>query len=133
MMTTRENPTIWEALRESFDDRLVGTMTIDGRPVKYLNAQAVEGRFDAVLGPANWNASYQVLHDSLGAEGGGALVVECTISVNIEEERDESLWMAKTEVGESSGKDGEVWKAAYSDAFKRAGRRWGVGRYLAFV
>jgi hypothetical protein len=83
----------------------------------YLQARAVQNRFDQVVGPENWQTKYRPIQ--VGSESG----VECTISVKIAGE-----WIEKTNVAPMT--DIEKLKGAYSDSFKRAAVEWGVGRYL---
>jgi hypothetical protein len=84
----------------------------------YIDARAVMGRLDEVVGPANWQDDYQVLDD------GSAL---CRLQVRLGGE-----WIQKTDVGgESEQKDvGDRRKASISDALKRAAVKFGIGRYL---
>ncbi len=86
--------------------------------VAYIDARDVENRLDDVMGVWAWKDEYRVLD-----EGN----VVCTLSLKIDDE-----WIGKTDVGgESDQKDlGDKRKAAFSDAFKRAGVKWGIGRYL---
>lgn len=83
--------------------------------VAYIDARCVMDRLDEVVGPENWSDSYNVLGDQTGSFG-KEVVVECRLTV---------LGVTKCDVG--VGEDG---KSAYSDAFKRAGVKCGIGRYL---
>ena len=73
------------------------------------------------------SADFTVLRDTLA--DGGVLVVECALTIYNPNEGS----IRKVEVGEATAEDGEAFKAGYSDSLKRAARRFGVGRYLAFV
>lgn len=109
--------TIWDRLAAPFDD--VKQLSVPGRPtLDYVTAQAVEQRLDEVLGPNCWWAVYKVLSWQ-------PVVVECRLSVDMGEEV-----IVKHNVGEAAN-ESEAAKAAYSDAFKRAARAFGVARYLA--
>jgi len=80
--------------------------------VPYIDARAVMERLDEVFG-LEWADTYKVLD---------ANHVECTITAK---------GISKSDVGESNeGGFADKMKGAYSDAFKRAGVKWGVGRYL---
>lgn len=85
-----------------------------GIALAYLDARDVQDRLDAVCGPENW----QVRHPwSVGNK------LACEIGVRIDGE-----WIWK---GDGAGEsDMEAEKGAFSDSFKRAGVRFGIGRYL---
>lgn len=77
----------------------------------YIDARDVMERLDQVVTPAGWTDSYQVIRQTpAGVE------IECSLTVN---------GITKRDVG-----TGEDCKSAYSDAFKRAAVKFGVGRYL---
>jgi hypothetical protein len=84
-----------------------------GLALAYIDARAVMARLDAVVGPANWQDSYQ---------DQGATCV-CTLRVRLDGE-----WIGKSDGAGDS--DVEPEKGRISDAFKRAAVKWGVGRYL---
>jgi hypothetical protein len=115
-----------DILREPFDPKVVkwrvgptNKEKTKGRALAYVDARDVMERLDAAFGPFGWYDQYLVLD-------GGA--VEGTITVR------EPQYTHKTDVGYSNdpGTDKEVepLKAAYSDAFKRAAVKWGIGRDL---
>lgn len=111
-----------EALLAPFPAEMVGwkaqATTKDGSramAVAYIDARCVMDRLDETVGPENWSDSYTVLGDQTGSFG-KEVVVECRLTV---------LGVTKCDVG--VGEDG---KSAYSDAFKRAGVKCGIGRYL---
>ena len=81
-----------------------------GLSLTYVDARFVMDRFDAAFGPLGWADSYVVLPDNS---------VVGTITVN---------GVSKSDVGVPS--DIEPTKGAFSDAFKRAAVKWGVGRDL---
>ena len=70
---------------------------------------------DKAYGPMGWKDSYE--------EIGGNLY--CTISVWDEKK---AQWISKTDVGAETHIEREKGQA--SDAFKRAGVKWGIGRFL---
>jgi len=84
----------------------------------YIEARAVMDRLDEAVEPSNWRDSYRVLADRRG--DGGQVEVECRLSIHLGDE-----WITKVDAG-----IGDDLKAAYSDALKRAGVKWGIGRYL---
>jgi hypothetical protein len=85
-----------------------------GQPLCYVDARTVMDRFDSVCGFAGWQNTY--------TPGVGASIV-CNIGIRIAGD-----WIWKSDGAGAS--DMEPEKGALSDAFKRAGVRWGVGRYL---
>src|SRR5262245_3706739 len=84
----------------------------------YVDSRAVQDRLDDVLGVAGWEDSYQLLPD-------GSVV--CTLRARIGPQR-----IPKQDVGSPSEQPdaGDRMKSAFSDALKRAGVKFGVGRYL---
>jgi hypothetical protein len=85
----------------------------------YINTRAVMDRLDDVLGPDSWEDRYEVL-----ASGD----VVCTLKCRVGER-----WVRKSDVGGPSEQPdgGDRMKAAFSDAFKRAAVKFGIGRYIA--
>lgn len=86
--------------------------------VAYISARDVMTRLDAVVGVGGWSDHYDV-RDS------GAVM--CHLRVRIDGE-----WVEKCDIGSPSDQPdaGDSLKAAVSDALKRAGVKYGVGRYL---
>jgi uncharacterized protein (DUF3820 family) len=82
--------------------------------VAYVDARDVMDRLDEVVGPQGWSDTYRVVVVA------GESAVECTLTV---------LGVSKTDVG-TPGDSSDKAKGAYSDAFKRAAVRFGIGRYL---
>lgn len=84
-----------------------------GKALAYLDARDVMGRLDEVCGPGGWQCRYShALNKTV-----------CDIGVKVDGE-----WVWKADGAGDS--DIEAEKGALSDAFKRAGVRWGIGRYL---
>lgn len=82
------------------------------RILAYKDARVDMNRLDKVCGPF-WQDKYKVIENSL----------YCSIGIKIGEE-----WIWREDVGSESNQDAEKGRA--SDAFKRAGFRWGIGREL---
>jgi hypothetical protein len=84
----------------------------------YINTRAVMDRLDDVLGPDSWEDRYEVL-----ASGD----VVCTLRCRVGER-----WVSKSDVGGPSEQpnSGDRMKSAFSDAFKRAAVKFGIGRYI---
>jgi hypothetical protein len=86
--------------------------------IAYIDARNVMDRLDEVVGPGGWKDAYDVLSE-------GSVVCHLSLKVGGE-------WITKSDVGSPSEQPdgGDRMKAAFSDALKRAGVRWGIGRYL---
>lgn len=85
-----------------------------GSVVAYIDARDVMKLLDEVVGPENWKDEYHVLLNN---------DVRCRLSIKCGDD-----WIGKEDVGTPSNQDAE--KGAFSDAFKRAAVKWGVGRFL---
>lgn len=81
--------------------------------IPYIDSRDVQNRLDDVCGPENWQDDYKVIKDNLYAG----------IGIRINE-----VWIWKWDCGTESEVDKEKGEA--SDSFKRAGVKWGIGRYL---
>lgn len=77
--------------------------------VAYIDSRDVMQRLDDVIG-GEWSDSY-----SAGINGG----VECKLTI---------MGITRADVGTAD--ENEKEKSAYSDAFKRAGVKFGIGRFL---
>lgn len=81
----------------------------------YKTARTDMQILDETFGPENWQCSYETISDTL----------YCSISVYDDAKK---CWVSKSDCGVESNQDAEKGQA--SDAFKRAGFRWGIGREL---
>lgn len=81
----------------------------------YKDARVDMSILDETYGPMNWQRSHDVVNGNLF----------CTISIWDEEK---NQWVSKQDVGVESNT--EATKGEASDAFKRAGFNWGIGREL---
>ena len=81
--------------------------------VPYIDARAVMDRLDEVVGPTNWSDRYE--ETAKGFVG--------TLRIRVDGE-----WVEKSDGADLS--NFEATKGGVSDAFKRAGVKWGIGRYL---
>lgn len=81
----------------------------------YKNARCDMNILDEEFGPMNWKDEYHEVNGNLF----------CTISVWDEKKEQ---WISKQDAGAASNMEAE--KGHASDAFKRAGFRWGIGREL---
>jgi len=113
-MEKEELKLIFEKLREPIEPRWRVQNSKGGKYctiVPYVDARAVQGRLDAVLGPENWQNTLEI-------ESGTS-----SLSLKINDE-----WISKSDVGTDSNIEKEKGKA--SDAFKRSAVLWGIGRNL---
>lgn len=81
----------------------------------YKTARVDMRILDEVYGPMNWQRHHEVINNNLF----------CTISVW---DSEKAQWVSKQDVGTESNAEAEKGQA--SDAFKRAGFAWGIGREL---
>lgn len=81
----------------------------------YKTARADMRILDEVFGAMNWQRHHEVINGNLF----------CTISIY---DPDKGQWVSKQDCGVPSNTQGEKGEA--SDAFKRAGFSWGIGREL---
>lgn len=88
----------------------------------YIDSRLLVERLNTVVGAANWTDSYRLLAEGEFAVKFG-LPIECSLTVD---------GVTKTDVGQlvPGEMDDKAWKSAYSDAFKRAGVKFGVGAFL---
>lgn len=82
--------------------------------VAYIDARQLFDQLDKVCGSGNWQSDFRLVDNKL--YGG--------IGINVED----NGWVWKWDVGSESNVEKE--KGESSDALKRAGIHWGVGRFL---
>ena len=113
----------WEALRAPFPaDDVEWRLQSCGKKgdkvwalcLAYITNRAIQQRLDDVVGPENWQNEF-----TTGPHGG----VICGISIKCGNE-----WVRKWDGAENT--QVEAVKGGLSDAMKRAGYQWGIGRYL---
>lgn len=80
----------------------------------YVTNRAIMDRLDDVVGPENWT------NDFSQSPNGGVL---CTLGIKVGDN-----WIHKTDGADNT--DIERVKGGLSNAMKRAGVQWGIGRYL---
>jgi len=81
--------------------------------VAYIDARDVMDLLDKAVGFDGWRDSYR--------REGDRLICKLELKINDE-------WIAREDTGTESQSEGE--KGEFSDAFKRAAVKWGVGRFL---
>ncbi len=79
----------------------------------YITARAIMDRLDSVFGIECWKDEYDVLQNG----------VKCRLSVKVGGD-----WISKEDVAPFTNI--EALKGAFSDSLKRAGVKFGIGRYL---
>ena len=90
------------------------------RVLAYITNRAIMERLDEVCGPENWRNEYK--HGPDGA-------VLCGLSIRcLAPEEGNDGWVTKWDGAENT--DIEAVKGGLSNAMKRAGVQWGIGRYL---
>ncbi len=111
---------IQEALKKPFPrgdiEFRVGRVSAKNRKANvlaYITARGIMNRLDGVFGIEGWKDEYEVL----------ATGVKCRLSVKIGKD-----WVTKADVAPFTNI--EALKGAFSDSLKRAGVKFGIGRYL---
>jgi hypothetical protein len=95
-----------------------------GLPLCYVDARTVMDRLDEVLTPPGWKVRHVPMPN--GTTCAGILIRDPGSGEWIEKENGAG---ATGDTGKADERE-MAEKGAYSDAFKRAGVLWGIGRYL---
>ena len=119
-----------ELLKAPFDPKIihwrVGARTADkskGIALAYLNSRDVMKRLDDVCGSEGWQDRYPYA-------GCCEIGIRVMLS-DIQGTPQELAWIWKSDgAGETAV---EAEKGQFSDAFKRAAVKWGIGRYLYYL
>jgi hypothetical protein len=111
-------PALFSALAAPFKDRDIKTRPQGGRQLQYITARSVMNRLDTVLGPENWWDKYHPLEHS----------VICELTIRLPD----GSTLTKSDAGGYAGMtdSGDDDKSGFSDAFKRAAVKFGIGRHL---
>jgi len=134
----------WDELTAPIPAEYVKTVDKGYGPRSYVDAPALMERLDHVLGPDGW------MESTIIEWHGDYPTANCRLSINVND-----AWLGKTGIGgpnnvgrgtSDSGRvdkdgnprkdgplhveDDEPAKCAASDAFRRACRKWGIGREL---
>lgn len=119
-----------EEVKETLSNKVVNIRTLKANEIEcrigtinekgctlllYKDARVDMRLLDEVFGPMNWKRDHEVVNGNLF----------CTISIYDEQKKE---WVSKQDVGTESNTEKEKGQA--SDAFKRAGFNWGIGREL---
>jgi len=92
-----------------------------GMALAYIDARDVMKRLDEVCGVENWQCRYVQM-------GEKKLACEIDLSGGLFSGLAPTFWITKADGAGETDFEGE--KGSFSDAFKRAAVKWGVGRYL---
>lgn len=87
-----------------------------GMALAYIDARDAQDRLNEVCGPFGWQCRHEVSGDKR---------VTCHVGVRCP---DSGEWVWKSDGAGETDYEGE--KGSYSDSFKRACVKWGIGRYL---
>lgn len=111
-------PELFASLARPFDRRDIKVRKQAGRELAYITARTTMNRLDEVLGPENWWDHFEVRDHS----------VECQLTIRLPD----GTTITKVDAGGYAGMSdqGDDDKSGYSDAFKRAAVKFGVGRHL---
>lgn len=101
--------------KDEIEVRVASTQNNVAQLLLYKTARTDAAILDETFGQFNWQCSYSEIKGNLF----------CTISVK---DPNTNEWVSKSDCGAESNIEKEKGEA--SDAFKRAGFRWGVGREL---
>jgi Rad52/22 family double-strand break repair protein len=109
---------LFAALAAPFESEEVRLRPQGARQLQYITARTVMNRLDDVLGPENWWDEYQPLEHS----------VICRLTIKLPD----GATLTKSDAGGYAGMpdSGDDDKSGFSDAFKRAAVKFGIGRYL---
>jgi hypothetical protein len=117
MSKTGATPEQLNNLARPIPKSLVKTGKKQQATFSYITARTVMNWLDFAVGRENWRTEYRVIIPA------SPLTVECTLFIRIDGE-----WVGKADVGTEENFSPQ--KAAYSNALKRAGAQWGIGREL---
>lgn len=87
-----------------------------GMALAYIDARDAQDRLNEVCGPFGWQCRHEVSTDKR---------VTCHVGIRCP---DSGEWVWKSDGAGETDYEGE--KGSYSDSFKRACVKWGIGRYL---
>ncbi|APW63426.1 Rad52/Rad22 family DNA repair protein [Paludisphaera borealis] len=109
---------IFAALAAPFSTDEVRTRSQNGRDFQYITARMVMNRLDEVLGPVNWWDDYTPIENA----------IVCRLTVRLPD----GTTLTKCDAGgfTTTLDTSDFEKSGFSDAFKRAAVKFGVGRYL---
>lgn len=106
------------ALANHFHPSEIKVLTKGGKEMHYVTARVVMNRLDEVMGITNWWDEYTASEYS----------VQCRLTLRFPD----GTTVTKADAGAYAGMsdEGDDDKSGYSDAFKRAAVKFGIGRFL---
>jgi hypothetical protein len=109
---------IFARLADKFTGNDVKRRSQGGRELLYITSRSVMNRLDDVVGPSNWWDDYIPIDNA----------VICRLSIRLPD----GQVLTKCDVGGNSKTpdSSDVEKSGFSDAFKRAAVKFGIGRHL---
>jgi hypothetical protein len=121
-------PDLFAALAAPFEPNEVKVFTTpNGRQLHYITARTAMNRLDSVLGPENWWDEFVPMENA----------VLCKLTIRLPDGSTVTKADAGGYAGMETRRNGEIVKddennekSAFSDSFKRACAKFGVGRYL---
>lgn len=124
---------IWDKLAEPFSPeqeryypQSISQSNSSAIAAWYIDARAAAERLDDVVGPGNWEFRIKNIDGISAAE-----CIHGTLSIRVSHSDGTFEWVSKEDVGYRNAKsDEEPIKSAVSDALKRCGAQWGIGRYI---
>jgi Rad52/22 family double-strand break repair protein len=113
-----QHPDLFAALAAPFEPHELKHRSQAGKQLSYITARTAMNRLDSVVGPENWWDQYVP----------GEKSVLCRLTLRLPD----GQLLTKCDAGGYAGMsdEGDDDKSGYSDAFKRACVKFGVGRYL---
>jgi hypothetical protein len=119
-------PDLFAALAAPFEAREVRTRNQGTLQIQYITARTAMNRLDSILGPENWWDEY--------IPGENSVLCRLTVRIADPDAAESRGWLTitKSDAGGYAGMadQGDDDKSGFSDAFKRAAVKFGVGRYL---
>lgn len=119
MAKTDSSEALLKQLKNPFEPQLVKWTTKGGKspsPLAYIDARDVMKRLDDVLGASNYQTKFIPVDKGF----------VCELSLRIDGE-----WVTRSDGASTTHI--EPVKGGISDALKRAGNAWGIGRYLYYM
>lgn len=98
-----------------------------GMALAYIDARDVMERLDSVVGPSGWQCEYHAVGSKTSCRI-GIMGDPAPSSPFLAGEPDYTQWIWKADGAGDTDFEGD--KGAFSDSFKRAAVKWGIGRYL---
>jgi hypothetical protein len=109
---------LFAKLAAPFSNDEVRSRRQNGRDMAYITARTVMNRLDEVVGPAGWWDEYQPIENA----------VICKLTLQLPS----GQFLTKCDCGgfTTTADTSDYEKSGFSDAFKRAAVKFGIGRYL---